>query len=83
MNMALPIDLIIIRHAESEANTRQNDLRDEVRDNLTPLTPRGIEQAEATGDWLRSIGLSDFDRYYTSSYIRARQTAALLALDGP
>ena len=80
--MALPIDLIIIRHGQSEANTQQRDSRDEGGDNFTQLTRRGIEQAKATGDWLRSIGLTGFDRYYTSSYMRARQTAALLAPDG-
>ena len=78
--MALPIDFIIIRHGQSEANTQQKEPRDEGGDNSTQLTREGIEQAKATGDWLRSIGLTGFDRYYTSSYMRARQTAALLAL---
>src|SRR5262245_47119122 len=82
MNMTLPIDFIVIRHGQSEANARQKGPRDEACDNLTQLTQRGVEQAKAAGDWLRSNGLTDFDRYYTSPYIRARQTAALLALDG-
>ncbi len=84
--MTLPIDLIVIRHGQSEANTQQLDPRgdtpNEGRDNLTQLTQRGIAQAKATGDWLLRNGLTNFDRYYTSPYLRARQTAALLALDG-
>jgi broad specificity phosphatase PhoE len=86
VNMALPIDLIVIRHGQSEANTKQKDPRgntpNEGRDNLTQLTQRGVEQAKATGSWLRSNALTGFDRYYTSPYIRARQTATLLALHG-
>jgi broad specificity phosphatase PhoE len=84
--MALPMDLIVIRHGQSEANTKQKDPRgntpNDGRDNLTRLTQTGIAQAKAAGAWLRGNGLSRFDRYYTSPYIRARQTATLLALDG-
>jgi len=79
--MTLPIDFIIIRHGQSEANSRQQDPRDEVCGDFTPLTQRGIEQARVTGDWLRNTGLTRFDRYYTSPYVRARQTAALLGLE--
>src|SRR5215831_2302485 len=84
-HMTLPLDLIVIRHGQSEANTKQKDPRgntpNEGHDILVLLTQRGIEQAKAAGDWLRSNGLTDFDRYYTSPYMRARQTATLLAPD--
>jgi broad specificity phosphatase PhoE len=86
MNMTLPVDLVVIRHGQSEANAQQRDpcgdTPNEGRDNFTQLTQRGIGQVKAAGDWLRRNGLASFDRYYTSPYLRARQTAALLAPDG-
>lgn len=80
--MTLPVDLLVIRHGQSEANLRQQDPRGQTPnadcDNRTLLTPRGVEQAKTAGDWLRRNGLTGADCYYTSPYMRARQTAALL-----
>jgi probable phosphoglycerate mutase len=65
--------LLLVRHAESEGNRdRIFTLTPEV-----PITPRGAEQARASGLVIR-------ERYrpahvVSSPYVRARQTAAILA----
>ena len=92
----LPIDLVLIRHGQSEANLAKR--RSEAGDHSTftrefverhsssfHLTELGRKQAETTGHWLRSEfcrnpDLPGFDRYITSEYARARETAALLNL---
>ena len=91
--MTMPIDLILVRHGQSEQNHILHEARrgDNSLDDLyraTPpskfrLTDRGREQAKVTGDWLRDQGLGRFDRRYVSDYVRAKETAAYLALDGP
>jgi len=58
--------LYMIRHGESEANrTRCFSLPE------TPLSERGIQDAESVGRLIRHI---DFDRVLVSPYLRARQT---------
>jgi len=42
------------------------------------LTDKGIAQAKVTGEYLRKKIGNHFDRYYTSEYVRAMETAALL-----
>jgi NAD+ kinase len=37
-------------------------------------------QAKVAGNWIRDNIGDTFDRYYTSEYVRAMETAALLAL---
>jgi NAD+ kinase len=92
--MAMPIDLILVRHGQSEQNlashaARQGDksyYSDEYRARHVSkhrLTPLGREQAEKAGDWLKTHGFAQFDRRYVSSYVRAKETAALLNVDGP
>ena len=44
------------------------------------LTDDGIAQAERSGVWLRDAFPEGFDRYYTSEYVRAMETAARLSL---
>ncbi len=89
--MPLPLDLVLVRHGESEGNVASR--RTLAGDNscFTPeflarhssqwrLTDRGVRQAEAAGAWIRENLWTDFDRYYVSEYLRAKETAAHLGL---
>ncbi len=89
--MPLPIDLVLVRHGESEGNVANK--RDRAGDSslLTPehrnrhtstwrLTDRGIEQAKAAGQWIRENIPGDFDFYLTSAFARAKETAGHLGL---
>ncbi len=87
--MAMPIDLVLVRHGESVGNTAIGDAK---AGRPTPsaqvqhssrrwlLTDLGRTQAQASGSWLRENGLDRFDRSYCSPYVRTMQTAALLKL---
>lgn len=93
--MTLPIDLVLVRHGESEGNLARS--RSKRQDNsafteefkarhssLYRLTDRGREQARTAGEWIKTNILSDgehFNRYYVSEYMRAKETAALLGLE--
>jgi NAD+ kinase len=87
----LPIDLVLVRHGESEGNVaiaraREGDdsgYSDEFRkrhSSTWKLTSYGCWQAEQAGRWLRQNGLERFSRYSVSPYHRALKTAALLKL---
>lgn len=87
----LPIDLILVRHGQSEGNvankaSRKGDhcfFTDEHRERHSRdfrLTDRGIRQALSAGEWLRTNVPMPLDRFYVSDYIRAKETAVLLAL---
>ena len=92
--MSLPIDLILIRHGQSEGNEAKR--RSEKGDNsafkaLTTgrhsrsyrLSQKGREQAITAGKWLVGEFLKDgitFDRFIVSEYTRAMETASLLDL---
>lgn len=89
--MALPIDLVLVRHGESEGNVanrrsrRGNDsafTEEFLRRHSSTwrLTERGRDQAAATGGWISRNIAERFERYYVSEYIRAMETAALLGL---
>ena len=91
--MSLPIELVIVRHGESEGNvanrmSKEGDdsaFTDEFRErhsSLFRLTDVGIQQAKSAGEWLRNEFKSRkiFDRFYASEYVRAMETAALLDL---
>jgi NAD+ kinase len=93
--MALPIDLILVRHGQSEGNAakRLSEKGDEsgyaaLKDRHTRsfrLSERGREQAVTAGNWLEDEFCKDgkgFDRYYVSEFVRAMETAALLELPG-
>jgi NAD+ kinase len=89
--MTMPLDLVLVRHGESEGNYAYGlSYRGDDR-YFTPgspflqrhgskwrLTERGRRQAQATGAWLREHVASAFDRYYTAEYLRAMETAAHL-----
>jgi broad specificity phosphatase PhoE len=86
-----PLRMLFIRHGETPVNFahRQANNGDEswytaefekMVNSQVRLTELGREQAEMTGQWLREHGLDTFGRYYHSSYLRAKETAALLGL---
>ncbi len=89
--MAKPLDLVIVRHGQSEANLVQRDEKNGVRNpQLKPIYDRpdfqqrlsdeGAGEAEIAGAWLRKHGLdpADFDERYVSPFYRTMETAALL-----
>jgi len=68
------IRLFLIRHAESDSKVepgiiggRQNEIR---------LTQKGEKQAQELGESLAAAGIR-FDRVFSSSAVRARETAAI------
>lgn len=92
--MTMPVDLVLVRHGESEQNLANRAAKggdtslftDEYRNRHASqhrLTPVGRKQAIVTGQWLRENGLGQFDARFVSEYIRAQETAGLLGLDGP
>lgn len=91
--MAMPRNLVFVRHGESEGNianrySRRGDNRffsPEFRkrhNSQLRLTDRGREQARIAGRWLHEHFKSPFHRYYVSEYIRTMETAAYLDLPG-
>ena len=64
-----------LRHGETEWN-RERRLQGATE--WTRLTDFGVRLAEMTRDGMRRAGLA-FDRVYTSPYLRARQTAEIVA----
>lgn len=90
--MSLPLNLLLVRHGQSESNVlveadQQGDtslFTEEmmtVPDRLWCLTEQGRKQAHATGEWLQK-SFPTFDRYWVSPFNRTRETAALLDLQG-
>lgn len=87
--MTLPIDLVFVRHGQSEANVMQrrekadpefrapDDYYDR-HDWEFRLSDRGREQARIAGQRLVGGLAHHFDAGYVSPFIRARETAALL-----
>src|SRR5262245_51585291 len=93
--MTLPIDLGLVRHGQSEGNAakRLSEKGDhsaytaKFRERHTAsfrLTDLGREQARGTGRFIEREFLQHraFDRYITSEYVRAIETAAHLELGG-
>ena len=90
----MPIDLVLVRHGQSEGNLakRQSEAGDntaftnEFRNRHTAsfrLTAKGRKQAERAGTVLRGLfyeGNTGFDRLFVSEYARAQETAGLLGL---
>ena len=84
------LDLILVRHGESEGNVaRQLSLSGDHslyegeflkrHSSLWRLTDKGRAQSRAAGSWIKqNFDINSFNRHYTSEYIRAMETAALL-----
>eukprot|EP01118_Nematostelium_gracile_P015019 TRINITY_DN5947_c0_g1_i2.p1 TRINITY_DN5947_c0_g1~~TRINITY_DN5947_c0_g1_i2.p1 ORF type:complete len:286 (-),score=76.89 TRINITY_DN5947_c0_g1_i2:31-888(-) len=86
-------EIVLVRHGQSEGNeavarSKKGDLSaytDEFKQKHSStyrLTDKGIEQAKVAGKWIKQNISDRFDRYYTSEYVRAMETAALLDLPG-
>ena len=91
--MALPRDIVLVRHGQSEANVIQKQIKADEgfeppeaffdrHDSQMQLTPLGIEQAQAAGGWLAQHFPNNFDHHWVSSLTRTVQTAGHLALHG-
>lgn len=91
--MTMPIDLVLVRHGESEGNAANTRSRKGDHSAFTPefvarhssswrLTDKGIWQIQISGQWIREDFPLLFDRYYVSEYARALETAANLQLPG-
>lgn len=89
--MTMPLDLVLVRHGESEGNvaSRLEQAGDDSvfteefcnrHNSRLRLTDFGREQARAAGAWIREHVGMHFDRYLVSGYLRAMETAALLEL---
>jgi NAD+ kinase len=87
--MTMPLDLVLVRHGESEGNVAYGMSRRGDPSHFTPeflarhsskwrLTDRGRQQAGVAGEWLRRHVAPSFDRYYVAEYLRAMETAAHL-----
>lgn len=85
----LPKDIVLVRHGQSEGNVASHASEAGDHRFFTPehrdrhnsawrLTDDGVKQAQATGEWLRSQELTNFDRYMSSEYLRCIETAAHL-----
>ncbi len=87
-----PLELVFVRHGESEGNVAvkaaeagdTSHFTDEFRSRHSStwnLTPKGEEQAQAAGEWIKkNINHGDFDAYFASTYRRAKRTAGFLDL---
>ncbi|KAF2072125.1 hypothetical protein CYY_006570 [Polysphondylium violaceum] len=86
-----PYELVLVRHGQSEGNEAQARSKRGDLSAYTPefkkkhsstyrLTDKGILQAKIAGKWVKENIAEVFDRYYTSEYVRAMETAALLDL---
>ncbi len=87
--MAMPNELVFIRHGESEANIVQKRDDHEVDPSVVKelflrpdwkhrLTEAGVEQAKNAGVWIEQNlgGIASFDALYVSPFLRTRETAA-------
>jgi len=89
--MAMPNNLILVRHGVSEGNIIQRaskkgipiEIPEEFMNRHTcdwRLTTLGQKQARTAGEWIIKNFGSNFFRYYASPYLRAIETAGLLGL---
>jgi 2,3-bisphosphoglycerate-dependent phosphoglycerate mutase len=80
-----PSELFLVRHGESAGNVARDaaeaagaawiDIAD--RDMDVALSPRGVEQAQALGHWMTTLGPSAPDIIISSPYQRAAETATV------
>ncbi len=93
MDLTMPIQLVFVRHGESEGNKAKSLYKKGIQDLFTKkfldrhssefrLTDRGREQAKIAGRWIRENIAETFDFYSTSEYVRAMETAGLLGFPG-
>lgn len=89
-----PLDIIMVRHGESEGNVinrrlkkgEQTDLPEEYKnrhESLLRLSTLGKKQAKATGEWLKKNVLKNAKypfRFMVSPYNRTMETAYLLGI---
>lgn len=66
----MTLELVLLRHGEAE--------RQAARDDLRRLTPRGAQEARATGTRLAALHLR-VPVVMSSPYVRARETAEIVA----
>lgn len=89
----LPIDLIVVRHGESEGNIAVKAGKKGDNSLFTPafrnrhsrvfrLSDRGIKQAQVAGEWLNRSVDFPIDRFLVSDYLRAKETAYHLGIQG-
>lgn len=87
--MAMPNNLVLVRHAESEGNlavalSKKGDHSayegpfKSRHSSQWRLSDEGVRQATVTGKWIAKHLKLRFDRFYASEYLRAMETAALL-----
>lgn len=90
--MTLPVDLVLVRHGQSEGNAAKRLSEKGLHESYTPefrsrhsssfrLTELGRKQALVAGSWIQR-NFPRFDRYYVSEYLRAMETAGNLELPG-
>lgn len=75
-----PRRIVLVRHGESQGNV-DDSIYETVPDHRIGLSPKGFEQARATGAELRRLLDGESVDVYVSPYLRTRQT--LEALDLP
>lgn len=89
--MAMPKNLVLVRHGESEGNlaTKLSKKGDDSmftddfmnrHSSTWRLTEQGKIQAHIAGKWIKENMNESFQRFYVSEYDRAKETAALLDL---
>ena len=91
--MTLPNYFTLVRHGYSEANLVQAKVKKNEPVDIPPeffdrhdstmrLTGKGVEQAQAAGEWLKANHTIGFDRFYVSPHSRTLETASHLRLNG-
>lgn len=91
--MAMPNDIVFVRHGLSEANivhkfdksgnghhAKESEINDRP-DWQQRLSEKGIEQAKTAGQWITDHlgGIDSFDAWYVSPFLRTRETAAYVS----
>ena len=85
------LEFVMVRHGESEGNIAHKRSRGgdhslysgeflNRHSSLWRLTEKGKQQAWQAGQWIREHITERFDRYLTSEYLRAMETAALMGM---
>lgn len=85
-------EVLLVRHGESIRNLScdyaregnrsllERQMVEETEESLWPLTETGIQQAKASGAWIRAHYGADFQTATSSPFVRARDTAEHLGL---